>query len=57
MSVPTARNEDIRKGEAILTVRALTSEPRFRNVDLEVRSFEVLGTDVPPDQIPFFCSL
>ena len=43
MSVPTARNEDIRKGEAILTVRALTSEPRFRNVDLEVRSFEVLG--------------
>ena len=39
----SARNKDIRKGEAILTVRALTSEPHFRNVDLEVRSFEVLG--------------
>ena len=39
----SARNEDIQKGEAILTVRGLTSEPRFRNVDFEVRSFEVLG--------------
>jgi ribose transport system ATP-binding protein len=39
----SARNEEIRTGEALLAVRGLESEPHFRNVNFDVRSFEVLG--------------
>jgi ribose transport system ATP-binding protein len=39
----SARNDEIRKGEAILAVRALNAEPHFRNIDFDVRAFEVLG--------------
>jgi ABC-type sugar transport system ATPase subunit len=38
-----ARNEEVRKGEALLSVRSLTSEPHFRNVSFDVHAFEVLG--------------
>jgi ABC-type sugar transport system ATPase subunit len=37
------RQHDERRGEATLRARGLTSEPHFRGVNFEARSFEVLG--------------